>query len=229
MLARDVMTKTVTTARPDTLVRDLARTLIEQRISGAPVVDDQGHVVGIVSDSDLLHRAELGTDTRRKSWLSFFADTDALARDYAKSHGMRVADVMSRHVISVAADDELSTVADVLDRNRIKRVPVLEDGRLVGLISRTDLVRALVGLQAPGAQSPGAGVVQERITAELRRQAWLQTSFLNVIVDDGHVDLRGFIASQDQRRALRVLIEGIEGVAAVEDNLRVGLPSFGAA
>ena len=145
MRAIDVMTPNVITVDPDTLVQDLAKLLSERNISGAPVVDKTGGIVGIVSEGDLLHRSELGTERhtqkRRAWWLEHFASE--LARDYVKSHGRTVKDIMTRDVATVSEDTELADIATLLETKRIKRVPVLRDGKIVGIVSRANLVRAL--------------------------------------------------------------------------------------
>ena len=134
MKAQDVMTREVATVRPETSVREIAALMMEKNISGVPVVSNDGAIVGIVSEGDLLHRAEVGTERKHKWWFQIFADSDAAAREYAKSHGFSARDVMSRYVISVRDDADLRDVADILDSHHIKRVPVLHDGRLVGII-----------------------------------------------------------------------------------------------
>ena len=148
MKAQDIMTREVATVRPETSMREIAALMMEKNISGMPVVSDDGAIVGIVSEGDLLHRAEVGTERKHKWWFQIFADSDAAAREYAKAHGLSARDVMSRYVISVRDDADLRDVADILDSHRIKRVPVLHDGRLAGIISRRDLVRALSQVQA---------------------------------------------------------------------------------
>ncbi len=156
MRATDVMTPNVITVDPDTLVQDLAKLLSERNISGAPVVDKTGAMVGIVSEGDLLHRAELGTERhterRRSWWLEHFASE--LARDYVKSHGRTVKDIMTRDVATVSDDTDLADIATLLETKRIKRVPVMRDGKVVGIVSRANLVRALAGRQrCPDARS----------------------------------------------------------------------------
>jgi CBS domain-containing protein len=223
MQARDIMTTDIVVARPEASVYEIAQLMTEKRISGVPVVNTDGDVLGIVSESDLLHRAELGTEAKHKWWLKVFADPDQMARAYAKSHGLRAVDVMSRPVVSVDIDRDLADVAQVLDSSKIKRVPVLQDGALVGIITRADLVRALC--KEPRHIPVGKfddGDLQKRINAEIKKQSWLSASMLNVLVDKGTVELWGFIDSQDQKTALRILIEGIEGVTAIEDHVRVG-------
>jgi CBS domain-containing protein len=229
MKAREVMSRNVVTVKPDASVAEAARLMSEKRISGLPVVGSDGKLLGVVSESDLLHRAELGTETRRSWWLQAFSDPDAGARAYAKAHGLKVRDVMSARVVSVAADAELAEVAAILDRNKIKRVPVLEGGALVGVITRADLVRALVQVPAKNAPAIGAAAaLQKRIDAELKAQSWLDAGLLNVVVRDEAVELWGFVASQDQRRAVRVLVEEVSQPRPVVDRLSIGRPSFGA-
>lgn len=151
MKAQDIMTREVATVRPETSVREIAALMMEKNISGVPVVSDSGAIVGIVSEGDLLHRAEVGTERKHKWWFQIFGDSDAAAREYAKAHGLAARDVMSRYVISVRDDTDLRDIADILDSHRIGRVPVLHDGSLVGIISRRDLVRALSQAQVSSA------------------------------------------------------------------------------
>jgi CBS-domain-containing membrane protein len=225
MKARDIMTRDVATARPETSVRDIAALMMEKRISGMPVVGDDGMIVGIVSESDLLHRAEVGTERKHKWWFRVFADSDEVAREYAKAHGRAARDVMSRYVISVRDDAELRDVADILDKQSIKRVPVLRDGRLVGIISRADLVRALTQAQASkAAPTVDNAVLHETLRNRIKSQSWLNDSYINVAVSDGVVELWGFVVSADQHRALRALVEETEGVRRVEDKLAVAGP-----
>jgi CBS domain-containing protein len=148
MRARDIMTRDVVMVSPDTPVRDIAALMADKRISDVPVLTHDGVVIGIISETDLLHRPELGTEPegKRKWWLDF----NALAREYAKAYGLRAEVVMSRCVVAVHDHAELRDVADVLDRHRFKRVPVVQGGRLVGIITRGDLVRALSQAQVGG-------------------------------------------------------------------------------
>src|SRR5690349_24439727 len=123
MLAREIMTRDVTTVSPSARVREAAKLMVDRRLSGLPVVTSDGRLVGMLTASDLLHRVEIGTE-RPSSWFTnFFANPDEMARQYAKAHGLKAHEVMSRHVISVRDDASLSEVADILDRSRMKRVP----------------------------------------------------------------------------------------------------------
>ncbi len=227
MKAQEIMTRDVVSVLPNTKVRDIATLMSERHVSGVPVVAADGQLLGLVSQSDLLHRAELGTERKRKAWLSLFADPDTMAREYSKSHGIEAHDVMSRPVVSVKADADLQEVADVLESHRIKRVAVLDGGKLVGIVSRGDLVRALSTLQTVKTDRVLAdGALQEALMAKIRQQSWLDTSYTTLTVKNGLVELWGMVKSDDQRNALHVLIEETEGVNSVSDHTRVGSPQF---
>ena len=223
MKARDIMTRNVVTVSPDTQVRDIAALMVEKHISGVPVLTHDGIIIGIVSETDLLHRAELGTapERKRKWWLDF----NALAREYAKAYGLRAEVVMSRCVVAVRDDADLRDVADVLDRHRFKRVPVLQGGRLVGIITHGDLVRALSQAQVgEGARRTPDAALHKALRSRIRTQPWINDSYVTVAVNDGVVDLCGFVETPDQHNALRALVEGTEGVRGVDDKVVVGVP-----
>lgn len=222
MRAHEAMTRDVVTVTSETPVADIAALLVRHRISAVPVVADDNKVVGIVSQTDLSHRGETGTEKRRKWWLEMFADPDTRAREYIKSHGLTADDVMTRFVVSVSQQATLAEVAEILDTHRIRQVPVIDDGRLVGMISRSDLVRKLAEVKI-GASSvrPDNGALQQAIWTELKAQPWLKSAYINLTVQDGIVELWGAVDSNEQRRALRILVEGVRGVQRVED--RVGL------
>ena len=228
MQAQDIMTRDVVTVQPSTTVHQIAKLMTERRISGVPVVSASGAVVGVVSESDLMHRVEMGTQRERKWWLSLFSDPDQMARDYAKTRGLKAVDVMSRNVISVEFDTPLRKVAETLDSNHVKRLPVMQGDRLVGLITRSDLVKALLA-STVGPAEPGAAVsdaaIHTEITKRMNDVTWLEKMFINTVVNDGVVKFHGFIGSNDQRRALHVLVEDIPGVRGVQDELVLGLPT----
>ena len=229
MKARDIMTSEVATVRLETSVREIAALMMEKNISGVPVVSDDGTIVGMVSEGDLLHRAEVGTERKHKWWFRLFADSETAALEYVKAHGLSAADVMSRYVISVRDEADLRDVADILDSHRIKRVPVLRDGRLVGIISRRDLVRALSQVQGASADVKVDNAALHRALRDrFRSHSWLNDSYVNVTVHDGVVELWGFVVSADQHRALKVLVEETPGVVRVEDRLTMAGPLRGA-
>jgi CBS domain-containing protein len=229
MKAHEIMTREVISVKPETPVREIAALMTERRISGVPVLGSEGKLLGIVSQSDLLHRKEIGTEARRKWWLRVFSDPDRLAREYSKTHGVRAQDVMTRHVISIKDGAELGEVAAIFDRSRIKRVPVMRDGKMVGLIARSDLVKALSRTAATvAAGSVGDGDLQRVLNDKMKGQPWLDASFVSVIVENGRVQLWGLVSSDDQRQALHTLVEETAGVKNVEDRLSVGRPAMGA-
>jgi CBS domain-containing protein len=225
------MTTDVITADPDTTVQDFAKLLAERGISGAPVVDGSGRLIGIVSEGDLLHRAEIGTarrhrERRRSWWLDHFASE--LARDYIKSHGRTVKDIMTRDVVTVADDTDLGEVAALLEAKRIKRVPVTRDGKLVGIISRANLVRALAATQgAPPREGEGDDrTIRARLIAELGREEWAKVWPEDVIVRGGVVHFwLSSDESEENKQALRVAAETTPGVRGVEEHV-VPAPVF---
>ena len=143
MKARDVMVSPVITVKPNSSVREIAKTLLEKRISAVPVIDDGGKLVGMISEGDLMHRSEAGTERQRSWWLRLMAGDDVLAADYVKAHGRKVADVMTQNIITATPDTPLDEIAVLLEMNSIKRVPIVKDGQLVGIVSRANLVQAV--------------------------------------------------------------------------------------
>jgi CBS domain-containing protein len=226
MRAMDVMTAEVVTVGPDTSVHALAGLLSERGISGVPVVDADDRVVGIVSEGDLLHRVETGTERRaghrRSWWLDLFRSERERALDYLKSHGRAVKDIMTREVVAVADTADLAEVAGVLETRRIKRVPVVRDGRLVGIVSRANLVRALATAKsAPAtAADPDDRAIGDRLLAELRSKSWVDISSADIIVRNGVVHL-WFSDDQtrEERLTFRIAAENIPGVRGVEDHV----------
>jgi len=222
MRAMDVMTTAMVTIGPDTAVHDLAKLLSERGISGVPVVDN-GRLVGIVSEGDLLHRAETGTERRtaRRRW-RWFDSAFEEARDYVKSRGRTVQDIMTREVISVGEEADLAEVATLMETKRIKRVPVLRDGRLVGIISRANLVRALAAID----REPATGVTGAKLLTELNGREWARVWPEEIVVQDGIVHLWvSDTRSAVEREALRVAAENVSGVHRVEEHV-VPVPIF---
>ena len=222
MRAMDVMTKTVITVDENASVPTVAKLLAEHGISATPVVDKDNRVIGMVSEGDLLHRTETGTEKCRSWWLEMMASTNQLAGDYIKSHSANVKDVMTRDVISVSDTTPLADIAILLESNRIKRVPVVRDGKLVGIVSRANLVRAL----AMATKEPSSGAelddrtIREELLAELKAQKWAEISPANVTVRDGVVHLWSSYLSEQEKRGLVVAAENIPGVRRVEEHAR---------
>jgi len=222
MRAIDVMTSEVVTVSDNASVAEVAKLLAERSISAVPVVDAANRVIGMVSEGDLLHRTETGTERRRSWWLDMLASTNQLAGDYIKSHSGLVKDVMTRDVISVSDTTPVADIAIALETNLIKRVPVLRDGKLVGIVSRANLVRAL----ATSSDQPSSDTeiddlsIRDKLLAELKAQRWAEVSPANVTVKDGVVHLWSSYLSEQEKRALIVAAENTPGVRRVEDHMR---------
>jgi len=222
MRAADVMTNEVITVGEDASVHEAAKLLAEHAISAVPVVSIATSAVGMVSEGDLLHRAETGTERRRAWWLEMVASTNQLAGEYVKSHSGSVKDVMKCDVISVTEETTVADIAILLETNRIKRVLVLRDDRLVGIVSRANLVRALamsINERPSGAEADDRAI-QHRLLAELKAQKWAEVSPANIMVKDGVVHLWSSYYSNQEKRALVVASESIPGVRRVEDHMR---------
>jgi CBS domain-containing protein len=215
----DVMTVDVVSVTPDTAVDAIAKLMVEKRISGVPVLDAERRVIGMVSEGDLIRRGETDTAHRRSWWLQLLSPNSELAGEYVKAHGRRAEHVMSRKVVSVAETASLREVADLLERHAIKRVPVLRDGRLVGIVSRANLLQALASAGTTASAARGDEAIREVLLAELRKQKWAQASPGNVIVVDGVVHLWGNVLSEQERAALGVAAENVAGVRGVEDHM----------
>jgi CBS domain-containing protein len=220
MNAKSIMTTPVVTVGPETDVREIAKLMLERHISGVPVVDGSGRVLGVVSEGDLVRRVEAGTANKRHSWwLDFIADPAEQARDYVKAHAATAKEVMSRPAIVVDEDATLNFVAEALEKNHIKRVPVVRNGRVTGIISRANIVQLVAAakrLDVPAKADDDA--IREQILATLKKQPWAAPSSLNVTVQSGVVELWGAYASDDERDATRVAIENVAGVKRLEDH-----------
>lgn len=221
MQARDIMSTPVISVGPDTPVKDIAALLFEKRISGVPVLD-AGRLVGLVSEGDLLHRYEIGTDRAKRTgswWLRMFG-ADRTPAEYVKAHGRFARDIMTRDVVTVMSDTPVAAIATLLESRGIKRVPVMRDEQVVGIVSRANLVQALAGMGSTvlGVTPPADQAIRERLQAELERQSWWRQAASNVIVTDGIVHYFGTIDSDDQQDAARVAAENVPGVRGVEDH-----------
>jgi CBS domain-containing protein len=221
MQARDVMTAAVATVRPDTRVEQIAALLLERRISGVPVIDAGGRLVGIVTEGDLMRRPDIGTERHRGWWLRTFGDERERATEYARAHGSRAEQVMTRNVVTVTEETSLAEIARLLEEHRIKRVPVVREGKVVGIVSRANLIQGLAARPAP--PPPERWVddrsIREEILRALDRGGWTTRGPLNVTVTDGVVELWGLVESKEERLAIRVAAENVPGVVAVKDNL----------
>jgi CBS domain-containing protein len=228
MKAQEIMSRQVITVRRDSDLGAAIATMLDHGISGMPVVDENGKPVGMLTEGDLLRRPELGTERRRPRWLEFLLGPGRLAAEYTHTHGRGVADAMTHELHCATPDMPLQQVVDMMERHRIKRVPVQDNGRLVGIITRTNLLRALA-LAAPAlpAASTSDEEIRERLAQELAATAWAPRSMLDIVVRDREVHLYGAILDGRERDALRVAARNIPGVAAVHDHLVWCEPSTG--
>ena len=228
MQAKDVMTQPVIAIAPETSIWEAVRLMLQRKISGLPVVDKSGHLAGIVTEGDFLRRIETGTLRRRPRWIEFLVGPGRLAQEYVHASGRKVDEVMTIEVHSVAEDAPLDEVVTLMERHRIKRVPVLRGQQMVGIVTRANLVRALarVAKQLPSASTDDATICR-RLLSHLDQQKWAPTGSIGIAVTDGIVTLSGTITDERERQALCVAAENTPGVKKVEDQLAWLVPGTG--
>jgi CBS domain-containing protein len=219
MNATDIMTPDVIYAAPDTPLRDLVRLMLDNHVSALPIVE-HGRIVGIVSEGDLFRRVEIGTDPRPSSWQALVRSTDRLAADYTRTHGQKASELMTRNVVTVSDTTLLEEVALLLDTKHVKRVPVTHDGKLVGIVSRRNLLQALASrLSAPSVTAEDRSI-REAFYQALREQPWaVGVRAINAMVADGVVRLWGTPPDDALRQAIIVVAENLAGVQSVEDHM----------
>jgi CBS-domain-containing membrane protein len=218
MQAKDIMTTDVVTVGSEAEAAEVARLMLERCVSAIPVVDGKRRVLGIVSEGDLIRRAECGAESRRSWWLALLADRTA---EFIKAYGTRAKDLMTPDVITVSENAPLAEIARVLEAHRIKRVPVVRDGRLVGIVSRADVLRGLASLGSARVERPSANdrQIRDKILELLKERSDASTRFVSVIVVGGAVYLWGTAEGEQDRVAIRVAAENVAGVKAVHDFL----------
>jgi len=220
MNASDVMTRNIVSVSRDAPVAEAIRLMLDNHISGLPVIDEANQLVGILTEGDLLRRGETGTERHRPRWLEMLMGPGRLADEYVRTHGRKVGEIMTRDLARVTPDTPLDEVVGLMERRRIKRVPVLDGDRPVGIVSRADLLRALARtLEEKPPPAIGDEAIRERILAELAKVSWVPRDGLAITVANGVVDLDGVILDEKERDALRVAAENVPGVKAVEDRL----------
>ena len=218
MQVRDVMTRHVISVPTDETILKAAQLMLQNRISGLPVVDAEDKLVGIVTEGDFLRRRELSTQRRRPKWLEFLLGPGRLAAEYVHASGRKIDEVMTPDPYTVTEDDTLETVVELMERCRIKRLPVLRDGRMVDIVSRANLMHALANLaRYTPAPAGGDSEIRDQILAALAERHWALG--LNVIVHNGVAELWGTILDERERRALVVAVENVAGIKEVHDHL----------
>ena len=220
MKVSDVMTPRVISVLPSDRIADAIRLMLENRISGLPVIDAAGLLVGMVTEGDLLRRAETGTTRHRPRWLQFLLSPGRLADEYVHTHGRRVDEVMTRDVVTVTGETPLNAVVELMEKHGIKRVPVVRDGKLVGIVSRANLLRALFALgDQPRDNGALDAAIRKRIFDDIQREPWGPRYSIDVVVRDGRVDFWGTLFEERERQALRVVAENVPGVREVHDHM----------
>jgi len=220
MKAADFMTRHLVTVRADDTIATAISTMLERGISGLPVVDENGSLVGIVTEGDLLRRVETGTERKRPRWLEYLIGPGKLATEYVHSHGRKVEDVMTTKVVSIPPNATLADIVEQMERHRIKRIPIVDDGKLIGIVSRANLLHALV---ATASAIPETTRSDQDILAllwnEVEKSEWAPRSMINFVVRGGVVHLHGIVLDDRQRDALRTVAANIPGVKGVRDYL----------
>ncbi len=221
MKVADIMTRRVVSAAPEASVLDAVDLMLKHHVGGLPVIDAHGRLVGIVTEGDFLRRPESGTERRRSRWLDVFFGPAEGAKRYVHSHGMKISDVMTEKVVTVAESTPLDRAVHLMEVHRIKRVPVLRGAKVVGIVSRANLMRALASVHRGDPRaSKNDGAIRDRILAEIERQSWSAGADVDVVVRSGLADIWGTIADPVQREAFKVLVESTPGVKTVVDHLR---------
>ena len=220
MKAGDIMSPRVVSIAPDANVLEAIRLMLQKHISGLPVIDKSGALVGVVTEGDFLRRTETGTERKRPRWLEFLMGPRRMADEYVHTHARKVDDVMTREPITVTEDASLDEVVRIMERKRIKRLPVMRGKEVVGIVSRANLLHALASLGAaapPPAKTDAA--IRQQLLAEFDKQTWAPVALIDAMVKDGVVELWGTITEESQGEALKVLAENIPGVTSVVSHL----------
>jgi CBS domain-containing protein len=228
MKAADIMTNRVISVAPGASILECARLLLQHRISGLPVIDAGGSLVGIVTEGDFLRRVEAGTERKRPRWLEFITGPGRLAGEYVHSHGRKVDEVMTREPITITEDTPVDDIVGLMEARRVKRLPVMRGTKVVGIVSRANLLHALAGVAreaAPAAKDDQA--MREQVLAEFARQPWAPPDLIDVTVRNGVVELWGVVTSDNQRKAAIVAAENIPGVKKVANHVTWIEPTSG--
>lgn len=220
MKAEDVMTRDVISIDPDSTVLQAARLMLQHRISGLPVIDANGKLVGVLSEGDFLRRRETNTEKRRSRWLEFLMGPGRIAAEYTHSHGCKVSEAMTRNPQTVSETASLEDIVELMELHRIKRVPVLCGDEVVGIVTRSNLMRAMVSV-ARAVPPPATDdmAIRQKLMDEIQKAEWAPSATIDVVVRDGIVELWGVIIDDRQREALKVAAENIPGVKTVKDHL----------
>jgi CBS domain-containing protein len=222
MNASEVMTRRVISVEPGATIVQAIKLMLKNHVSGLPVIDRNGKLVGMISEGDFLHRREIGTEIKRNAWLAAFFGPDQSAQDYVRGHGVQVAELMARQPIAVYEDTSLDQIVHLMEQHRIKRVPVLRKGKVVGIVSRANLLQALMSIHRSAPKTSRSDQeIRKRIVAEIEKQDWAYGSDILVLVRDGIVDLCGTLSDTAQRDAVKALVREETGVRKLYDHLKL--------
>ncbi len=225
MYANDVMTSPVVTAGPDDSVFDIVQLMLDHKISVVPIVDGEARLIGLVSEGDLMRRSEFENEHQPRWWLSALRGKVSLAEGFVKSHGMTASEIMTRDPATVSEDTQLWEIASGLEKRKIKCMPVVRDGRVVGVVSRANLLQALTAQRDKAMDAPSKDdrAIREELMGVLRNERWSDMSHLNIVVMNGVVHFWGLVNSEQQREALKVAAENISGVGEVVDHTLIAV------
>ena len=220
MKVKDIMTSPVVSIEPEMTVMQAVRIMLQRHISGLPVIDKSGRLLGVVTEGDFLRRAETGTQRHRPRWLEFLVGPGRLAEEYTHAHSRKVGDIMTADPFTVDEETPLEHAVKLMEKHQIKRLPVVRGERVVGILSRANLLHALAGIAreiAPSATDDTA--IRDRLLKELAQQPWAPVALIDVTVRNGVVDLWGTITDERERQAIIVAAENVPGVTTVNDHL----------
>ena len=220
MKASEIMTTDIVSVTPGASVLEAARLMLQKNISGLPVINATGGLVGIITEGDFLRRKEIGTQRHRSRWIEFFVGPGKLAEEYVHSSGRKVEEVMTASVHSVLEDASIEEIVELMERRHIKRVPVMRGRRVVGIITRANILRAAMRLahEVEPISKDDKGI-RDTLLAELKKQPWAPIALIDVKVKDGVVSFTGAVTAEHHREALRVAAENIAGVRKVVDDM----------
>jgi CBS domain-containing protein len=220
MKVKDIMTSPAVSVEPDMTVLQAVRIMLQRHISGLPVIDKHGQLVGMVTEGDFLRRSETGTQRRRPRWLEFLLGPGRLAEEYSRTHGRKIGEIMTATPLTVTEETPLEEVVRLMEHHRIKRLPVVRGTQVVGIISRANLLHALAGIAREIEPARASDTdIRDRLLKELGREPWAPIALIEVTVRNGVVDLWGTITDERERQAIMIAAENVPGVKAVNDHL----------
>ena len=219
MRVRDVMSTKVVSASPEMALVDAIMVMTKHHISGMPVLDDRGALIGMITEADCLRRGETSRKPRPSRWYDAFFGPQLTARAYIRNYGRKVRHVMSQNAVTVGENATLDQVVELMEENRVKRLPVVRQGKVVGIVSRANLMRALASVirDAPKL-APTDRELRSQIMSRIGQENWSAGTEIDVLARQGQIDLWGTIIDESQREALKVLVENTPGVASLADH-----------